>query len=250
MSTQTRSAWTDIKSRAIAWSGVAILAVLAVLAAAPAARAAGASASEKYPAMAALDRYLMERDAEVILARSAAPPSISNYAEVMVLGQHGYESAARGTNGFVCLVQRSWAAAADDPEFWNSRLRAPICFNPAAVRSFLPHITKKTDWVLAGRSKAQILEDIKSAVAARTLPTPEIGAMCYMMSKQGFLGDGAGHWHPHLMFFLPRAEARTWGADLPGSPVLSAEDKAAGITIFLVPVARWSDGTKAAEPRH
>src|ERR1700688_688122 len=99
-----------------------------------------------YPNMAPLDQYLMERNAEIALARSAAPESISRDAEVRVLGQHGYETAVKGKNGFVCVVQRSWTAGIDDPDFWNSSLRAPICFNPPAARSYLQLEIKKTEW--------------------------------------------------------------------------------------------------------
>jgi len=38
-------------------------------------------------------------------------------AEAMVLGKKGYESVAKGTNGFVCMVERSSTAGFDDPEF-------------------------------------------------------------------------------------------------------------------------------------
>jgi hypothetical protein len=219
------------------------LAIVAMLAVAVVARAQ--TAEDAYPGMAPLAQYLMEREAEVALARSAAPESISHDASVMVLTPHGYESVADGTNGFVCLVQRSWAAGLDDPEFWNPRLRAPICLNAQAVRSYLPQITSKTEWALAGRSKAQMYEDIRSAIAGKVLPTPEIGAMCYMMSKQGYLNDRDGHWYPHLMFFLPLVEPATWGAGLPGSPILGAVDRPGGVTVFLVPVGQWSDGTIA-----
>jgi hypothetical protein len=51
-------------------------------------------------------------------------------AEVLVLGKHGYETGVRGRNGFVCFVERSWAAGFGDAEFWNPKLRAPNCFNP------------------------------------------------------------------------------------------------------------------------
>jgi hypothetical protein len=217
--------------------------IVAMLATAFLARAEDARAA--YTSMAPLDQYLMEREAEILLARSAAPNSISQDAEVMVLGRHGYESVAKGKNGFVCMVQRSWAAGLDDAEFWNPKLRAPICFNQPAVRSYLPQIIKKTDWALAGRSRAQMYEDIKLALARKELPTPEIGAMCYMMSKQGYLGDRDGHWHPHVMFFLPLTDPTTWGAGLPGSPVLGALDTPGGVTVFLVPVSQWSDGTSA-----
>ena len=111
-----------------------------------------------YPSMAPIDLYLMDRNAEIAMARSAAPPSISTDAEVMVLGRHGYETTVKGKNGFVCLVERSWMSPFDFPEFWNPKMRGPICFNPAAVRSILPLTFKRTELVLAGLSKAQIIE--------------------------------------------------------------------------------------------
>src|ERR1700691_1466518 len=112
-------------------------------------------AKAPYPSMAPIERYLMaDRNAEIALARSAAPESISHDAEVLVLGRHGYEIAVKGKNGFVCLVERSWTAGIDDPDFWNPKLRAPICFNPPAARSYLPFEIKKTELVLAGKSKA------------------------------------------------------------------------------------------------
>ena len=94
-------------------------------------------AKTPYPSMASLDRYLMEdRNSEIALARSAAPESISRDAEVMVLGCHFDETAIKGTNGFVCIVERSWTAPIDDPGFWNPKGRAPLCL--AAARSYLP----------------------------------------------------------------------------------------------------------------
>src|SRR5271154_7105512 len=87
-------------------------------------------AKAPYPNMAPLDQYLMGRDAEITLARSAAPESISRDAEVMVLGRHGYETAVKGKNEFVCAVERSWMAPFDDPEFLNPDQRLPHCLNP------------------------------------------------------------------------------------------------------------------------
>jgi hypothetical protein len=199
-----------------------------------------------YPGMAPLDQYLMARNAEIELARSAAPASIAQDAEVMVLGRHAYETAVKGKNGFVCMVQRSWTAGNDDPDFWNPKIRSPICFNPPAVRSYLPLTIKKTELVLAGRSKAQMFEDLDAAFHQKKLPGMEPGAMCYMMSKQGYLNDRDGHWHPHLMFFAPLTDAAAWGANLPGSPLIGAKDPEDRLTIFLLPVAKWSDGTPAS----
>ena|ERR1700722_5778379 len=202
-------------------------------------------AKAPYPGMAPLDQYLMERNAEITLARSAAPESISQDAGVMVLGRHGYETVVKGKNGFVCVVQRSWTAGIDDPDFWNPKLRAPICFNPPAARSYLPQTIRKTASILAARSKAQMFEDIKTALDRKELPPPEPGAMCYMMSKQGYLSDRDGHWHPHLMFFLPLTDPTTWGAGLPDSPVMGFKDTEGRLTVFLIPVGQWSDGTSA-----
>ena len=201
-------------------------------------------AKAPYPSMAPLEQYLMaNRNAEIALARSAAPESISQDAEVLVLGRHGYETALKGKNGFVCMVQRSWAAGIDDPDFWNPKLRAPICFNAPAARSYLPLLIKRTELILAGRSKDQMFAAIEAAIDKKELPTPESGAMCYMMSKEGYLSDRDGHWHPHLMFFVPQTDAMTWGADLPGSPILASNDAPDRLTVFLIPVAKWSDGT-------
>jgi hypothetical protein len=193
--------------------------------------------------MAPVDQYLMDRNSEIALARSAAPESISRDAEVMVLGRHGYETAAKGTNGFVCVVERSWTAPIDDPGFWNPKGRAPLCLNAAAARTYLPRTIKRTDLILSGSTKAQMVEAMTAAIGNKQLPPMETGAMCYMLSKQGYLGDPVGHWHPHLMFFVSQTDPAAWGAGAQGSPVLALNDKWEGLTIFLVPVGQWSDGT-------
>src|ERR1700749_3231911 len=143
-----------------------------------------------YPVMAPLDQYLIsDENAEIALARSSAPASISGAAEVMVLRRDGYATAVKGSNGFVCIVQRSWAKPTDDPEFWNSKVRAPNCFNAAASRTFLRIFLMKTKLVLAGKSKAEILAATTSALEKKELPALAPGAMCYMMSKQQYLSD-------------------------------------------------------------
>ena len=209
--------------------------------------------SEKAPfsAMAPLREYLIAEEAtEIALARSAAPASISEGAEVMVLGHAGYRTAVKGINGFVCLVERSWGAATDEPEFWNPKIRAPICFNPAAARSFLPIFLMKTSLVLAGRSKAEMVEATESALDKKQLPALEPGAMCYMLSKQQYLNDRGKSWHPHLMFLIPGDAGKSWGANLTGSPVIAANDPEERATIFMVWVGAWSDGTSAPPITH
>ena len=168
----------------------------------------------------------------------------------MVLGRDGYTTAVKGKNGFLCIIERSWGKATDDPEFWNPKVRAPICFNPPAARTFVPIFLMKSKLVLAGKSKTEIVAATASALEKKELPTLEPGAMCYMMSKQQYLSDDDMSWHPHLMFFAPGGAAKSWGANLPGSPVLVADDPEERVTIFLVRVGRWSDGTPSPAIAH
>jgi len=201
-----------------------------------------------YPSMAPLDQYLMaDRDAEVALARSAAPEAISRDAKVLVLGRHGYETAVEGNNGFVCVVERGWMSPANAPEFWNPKIRGPICFNPPAARSVLPATYKRTEMVLAGRTETEIIEGNKAAFEKRELPPLEPGGMSYMMSKQAYLTDRDDHNLAHLMFYTPALDGKDWGADLPKSPVmLNPQFKGVQpIDVFVIPVGTWSDGTSA-----
>ena len=206
-------------------------------------------AKTQYPSMAPLDQYLIaDRNDEIALARSAAPTSISHDATVLVFEKSGYQTAVEGKNGFTCLVERAWMSPFDSPEFWNPKMRGPICYNPAAVRTILPYTTNRTRLVLTGLSQAQMREKITAAIAKNELPMPEAGAMSYMMSKAGNLGDSVGHWCPHLMFHVPKTDDANWGADLAGSPVLfndNYRDVPEPETIFMVPVLLWSDGTAA-----
>lgn len=203
------------------------------------------NAKTSYPTMAPFEQYLMpDRNEEIKMARSAAPDSISADAEVLVLGKHGYETAVQGKNGFVCLVERSWTAGINDSNFWNPKTRGPICLNPPAVRSYLPRTIKKAELLIAGRTKAQLFDAIAAAIDKKELPAPEPGAMSYMLSKQGYLGDeAAGPWLPHLMFFTSQTDSKAWGADLPGSPIITSQNPEERLTIFMIPVGRWSDGT-------
>jgi hypothetical protein len=196
-----------------------------------------------YLQMAPVAQYQMDRAAEIDMARSAAPAAISSEAQILVLGHAGYEEAVAGKNGFVCLVLRSWGAGVENPEFWNPKVRSPICLNAAAARSLLPRLTNKAKWAVAGLSKEQISARIKDALRSRAFPPIEPGAMCYMMSKQGYLSDADGHWHPHLMFFTSAVDPANWGANVKGSPLLASTNQAEEFTVFLLRVARWSDGT-------
>ena len=205
-----------------------------------------------YPSMAPLEQYLIaDRNAEIALARSAAPDSVSRDAEVLVFTRHGYEAAVKGTNGFVCMVARSWSAGFDDPEFWNPKVGAPNCYNELAARSQVPATIKRTQIVLAGGSRTQVFNGIKAAYASGELPVPELGSMSYMLSADTYFGNPDGHWRPHVMFFAPATtRPKSWGAGLPNSPIMGIELPGEQQTVFLIPVGKWSNGTLAPPEKH
>jgi hypothetical protein len=232
------------KVGAIAIKSFALLVVLGTVCFYTSNQAMAQDATTAYPNMAPIDQYLMtDQGTEIALARSAAPESISRDAEVLVLGRHGFETAVKGKNGFVCIVGRGWTSAPDS-DFWNPKVRVPMCVNAAAARSYLLRVTKITELALAGHTLAQVNEAI-AAIAKKQLPPMESGAMCFMMGKQGYGGDSAPHWPSHLMFFYSDTDPAIWGANLPGSPVVGMSDPMEHLTQFVVAVQRWSDGTEA-----
>jgi hypothetical protein len=202
------------------------------------------------PALASVDRYLMPKAAEVALARSAAPASVAGDATVMVLGRQGYTTAAEGKNGFVCYVERSWARNTDDAEFLDPKMRAPNCFNAAATGSISRVYLMKTGMVLAGKSRTEIAQAVTGALDRGVLPAPAPGAMCYMMSKDQYFNARDRNWHPHLMFYAAGDVAKSWGANLPGSPLIGVNDPQTRVTTFMMVVNHWSDGTPGPPMEH
>jgi hypothetical protein len=242
------------KVAAIAITGFALLVVLGTAHHAMAQDATTPYPTTSYLKMAPVEQYLMDRDAEIALARSAAPDAISHDASVLVLTRHGYETAVQGKNGWVCWVGRGWRAIFDHPEFWNPKVRAAGCDNPPAARSLLPYTYKRTELLLAGHSKQEVIAAIKAAIDQKELPPLEQGAVSYMMSKSSYLTDVGGHNGPHLTFYATR-EADAWGANMPHSPVLSLNywyisaeaypqlKTFPPLSVFLLGVDKWSDGT-------
>jgi len=247
-----RKAMTRNQIRITLLSGFALVAAL--IASRP---VAAQDAKQPYPNMAPIEQYLMDRDAEIALARSAAPDAISHDASVIVLTRHGYETAVEGKNGWVCWVGRGWMGMFDHPEFWNPKVRAAECINPPAVRSVLPYAYKRTELLLAGHSKQEVIAAIKTAIDKKELPALEQGTVSYMMSKDSYLSDYGGHNAPHMMFYETAKDGAAWGANLTNSPVLavnywyiSAEaypqlKSFPPLSVFLVGVTKWSDGTPA-----
>jgi hypothetical protein len=208
-------------------------------------RSFAAPAAPAYQVMAPVADYMMNPAAEIALARSAAPASVSDKAQILVLGSHGYTTAIKGTNGFVCYVGRSWENDIDDANFWNPKQHAPECDNAASARSVLPYYLQRTRWVLSGVSRAEMLKRTKAEIASRRITAPAAGSMCFMLSREGYLAAARGPWHPHVMFYGRPGPGSEWGADLLGSPVLSSRSDLMPVTTYFVLVRKWSDGTLA-----
>jgi hypothetical protein len=212
-----------------------------------------------YPVMAPVQQYLMAPAAEIALARSAGPKTIADKATVLTLSRSGYETAVKGSNGFVCLVGRSWQQKFVSSQFWNPKVRDPECWNPAAVSSELPEYLKLTQWALAGVSKEEIFARTKVAWASHEFGPPIPVSMFYMLSKDEYIQDHDPNepsipwpqWYPHLVFLLPATDAAAWGANVsgPGAQIFS-DNLEEPITRFFVVVPYWSDGTLYPYPVH
>ena len=238
-----------------AFRSFVLLVVLGTVGQAIVRQAMAQDATTLYPKMAPIEQYLMDRTAEIALARSAAPDAIARDATVLVLGRHGYETAVEGRNGWVCRVGRGWGALFDWPEYWNPKIRAAECLNPPAARSILPLASQVTELLLAGHSRDEVIAAMKAAYEKNELPALEPGAVSYMMAKSSYLTDNGGHNMPHIMFYAPTRDVAAWGANLPNSPVMGVNywylsdqsypqlQSFPPISVFLVGADKWSDGT-------
>ena len=228
--------------KAIGWGNIVLVAVFGAAWPIQAQDTKAQGTQSPYPSMAPIEQYRMDRDAEIAMARTAAPPSISRDAEILVLGQKNFETAVHGKNGFVCLVGRAFAGPLNNPEFWNPKNRSPICYNPPAARSLMPYAMKETGMALAGASKAQIIDANRTAVAKKELGAPESGSMSYMMSREAYLTDQGGHNLAHVMFELPR------NGVFQDDPNFFVSWDPAPVIEFNVPVGHWSDGRAITAP--
>ena len=208
-----------------------------------------APASQAYPTMAPIAKYLMPRDAEIKMARSAAPASLSAGAEVLFMTKTGYVVAEKGHNGWVCLVGRMWSAGLDDPEFWNPKGRGAACLNPLAVQSVLPFYVARAKWALAGDTRDEIAKKSQAAYASHQFSDPAPGSFALMLSKQSYLNDGvAGPWRPHIMPFVAKSQLATWAVGFKGSPIISpatATFRSYEPVTIVILAPSWSDGSPA-----
>jgi hypothetical protein len=189
-----------------------------------------------------LSAYMMAPDAEIALARSAAPAHISGRATIKVLTPSGYQAAHEGDNGFVCMVMRGWGAPTYTPApfrdlVYDASVRAPICFDPGASRTVMPYYELRTRLGMEGKTPDQIADGIQAAYATGALPKRDGVAFAYMWSADQHLGPGAGHWHPHMMVFAPYYENSMLGGNPFGSvlPQLS-DDAGTPFAVVVIPV--------------
>ncbi len=196
----------------------------------------------KYPP---LSEYMMTAEAEVALARSAAPENVSAHATVKILTASGYKVAAQGDNGFICLVMRGWSAPTYTPAqfrdlVYDAGVRAPICFNPPAARQVLQYYELRSKLGMEGKTPDQISESVQAAYARGQLPRRDEISFAYMWSADQNLGTGIGHWHPHMMIFAPYYDNSLLGNNEFGGALPQLSDDAG--TPFAVVVIRVDDG--------
>src|SRR5262249_36320230 len=140
--------------------------------------------SKTYPP---LDRYMMSQDEEVVLARSAAPRNVSNKATIKVLTKTGYQTLQQGSNGFVCMVMRGWAAPTYTPAqlrdlVYDADLRAAICFDSIAAQTVMPYYELRSNLAIQGKTPDQIAAGVEAAYATGELPARDRVSYAYMWS--------------------------------------------------------------------
>jgi hypothetical protein len=213
------------------------LVLLVLLASVPAVRVR--AQAPKYPPLA---EYLMARDAEIALAKSAAPANISDRATIKVLTNSGFQVAHQGANGFVCMVMRAWSAPTYTPAqfrnlVYDATVRAPICFDPNAARTVIPYYELRTKLGMEGKAPEQIARGIEAAYASGALPRRDGVSFAYMWSAGQHLAPGIGAWHPHMMIFAPYVDNSMLGGNEFGSPLPQLSDDAGTpFAVVVIPV--------------
>jgi hypothetical protein len=193
-----------------------------------------------YPA---IDRYLMPRDAEIALAKSAAPASLADHATIKVLTKSGYVAAREGDSGSVCMVLRGFSAPTYTPvQFRNlvydPTVHAPICFTAPAARTVMPYYELRTKLAMEGKGPDQIAESLQSAYVRGELPRRDGVTFAYMWSAHQHLGPGVGAWHPHMMVFAPYYENSMLGGNDFGGPLPQVSDDAGTpFAVVVIPVS-------------
>jgi hypothetical protein len=175
-----------------------------------AALTSGAAAQDKHQEPAR-EAHLIDasspRERQIELALSAAPIEVSSKAAVYILGPKGYEKARDGTNGFTCLIERSFSGTTQTSS-------APACFDAEGGRSIMVAYLRREELRAEGKSEAQIKADIAKGYEDGRFRVPGPGFL-YMMSNENYVYNSeskkSGFAPPHLMFYAPYKTAKDVG---------------------------------------
>jgi hypothetical protein len=179
--------------------------------------------------------FLSSRVEKIRLAKSAAPPEISDKASVYVLERSGYVKVQDGTNGFSCLVDRQTPLNME-----------PTCFDAEGSSSTLLSRLFAEDERAKSKSEQQIKAELEEGYATGKFHAPKKPGIVYMMSDSIYLfipgRDQLVHVPPHLMFYAPYATAKDIGSPPTGlnMPRLIREGQPDAVVIVFPEAGRAS----------
>jgi len=170
------------------------------------------------------------RERQIELALSAAPTEVSSKAAVYILGPKGYEKVREGTNGFSCLMMRSFMGTTQTSS-------APACFDAEGSRTLMLTYLRREEMRAEGKSEAEIKDDIAKGFEEGRFKAPGPGFL-YMMSNENYVYDDqskeSGIVPPHLMFYAPYKTAKDLGYESISPtmvPYLTQPGKAEGLIV-------------------
>lgn len=177
---------------------------------------------------------------EILLARSAAPASVSARSRVFVLRDSGWVVGDSGLSDVTCVVERSWRDSLE-----------PHCYDAEASRTILPMEMRRDLLRHHGLDEHSIDREIADGLSAGRYRLPLRPAATYMMSAAQVLynddGKRVGAWHPHLMIYYPFLTDSALGlAATPDMSVGMVSDggrPAANLTIIMAHFVEVSPGT-------
>jgi hypothetical protein len=208
----------------------------------------GAAAQDK-PQEPAREVHLVTastpRERQIDLALSAAPTEVSSKAAVYILGPKGYEKVREGTNGFSCLIERSFKGTTQTSS-------APACFDAEGSGSIMVAYLRREELRAEGKSEEEVKEDIAQGYKDGRFKVPGPGFL-YMMSNENFVYNNvsgkSGFVAPHLMFYAPNKTANDVGYDSV-SPTMVPYLTGSGIgpeSLLVVAAEKPSQGDSAGE---
>ena len=177
--------------------------------------------------------------AEVVLALTAAPATLTAGADIYVWHDGHFVKARTGSTGVACMVSR-------DPRVGGI---FPMCFDPEAARTQMPEEMMRTELKTRGLADTAIERQVAAAFAHGTLHHPTRPADMYMMSSHQLLtvSDAkgthlVGAWRPHVMIYLPQTSVGQFalGVDGEAGPVSAPFVDAGGVQL-IVQVPHWED---------